>query len=311
MVTTITDVAPFLNWIYIDRETYQVKHGIRENAQPNLHGPFDCTRQDRRLTFEGWEGFVAVEEEPYLWGIYFDRDDNGLKAKVPPGTRVLEIELTRREKKWKKDPAARKEEQGTAHADSESTTLHATPQTSIDQNTQHPARDSPPQQQEPAASSSPTTKPASEDQATTARLRTEFPTAPPQESAKLTLAIPHRPKRVDSMSPEPENSTIPRQSSSPISSIAQDEDDNSATTEASSWSESSEHKTQESQVNYTPTTTPTCSPRKSETPDSSPRKLETIREEKPVRQLLRKEALERLERSQSKQMPKVNANASS
>lgn len=54
------------------------------------------------MTFEGWEGFVAVEDYPGMWALYFDRDDDGLATKVPMGTRVLEVELTRREKKERK-----------------------------------------------------------------------------------------------------------------------------------------------------------------------------------------------------------------
>ncbi|KXJ88369.1 hypothetical protein Micbo1qcDRAFT_235746 [Microdochium bolleyi] len=103
VVSTITESAtPQLNWIYVDRETYAVKHGLRVDAQDHVTGPFDCTRQDRRMTLEGWEGFVAVEETPGVWALYFDKDDNGLRGKVPFGTRVLEIELTRREKKERK-----------------------------------------------------------------------------------------------------------------------------------------------------------------------------------------------------------------
>jgi hypothetical protein len=63
LVSTITDEAPIMNWIYIDQNTYEVKYGVRVDAQPNLTGPFDCTRQDRRLTFDKWEGFVAVKVE--------------------------------------------------------------------------------------------------------------------------------------------------------------------------------------------------------------------------------------------------------
>ncbi len=61
IVSTICDDAPILNWIYIDMNTYEVKYGVRADAQSNITGPFDCTRQDRRMTLEGWEGFVAVE----------------------------------------------------------------------------------------------------------------------------------------------------------------------------------------------------------------------------------------------------------
>lgn len=103
-----------LNWIYVDRKTYEVKYGLRVDAQPNITGPFDCTRLDRRMTLQGWEGFVAVEEEPGAWAVYFDGDDDGLSGKVPNGTRVLEIELWRKEKRWKKDPLARSQEQAQA-----------------------------------------------------------------------------------------------------------------------------------------------------------------------------------------------------
>lgn len=113
LVTTITDEAPILNWVYVDKDTYEVKYGVRVNAQPNCTGPFDCTRQDRRLTFEGWEGFCAVEEFPTLWALYFDKDDNGLRGKVAEGVRVLDVELTRREKRWKKEVPARQEDQTT------------------------------------------------------------------------------------------------------------------------------------------------------------------------------------------------------
>ena len=102
LVTTINDDPPMLNWIYVDRETYEVKYGVRADAQEHLTGPFDCTKQDRRMTLEGWEGFVAVEEIPGVWALYYDQDDDGLRSKVPLGTRVLEVELTRREKKERK-----------------------------------------------------------------------------------------------------------------------------------------------------------------------------------------------------------------
>ncbi|KAH7165541.1 hypothetical protein EDB81DRAFT_640864 [Dactylonectria macrodidyma] len=99
LVSTISDDPPMLNWIYVDKDTYAVKYGVRAEAQENITGPFDCTKQDRRMTLEGWEGFCAVEELPGIWSLFYDRDDNGLKNKVPMGTRVLEVELTRREKK--------------------------------------------------------------------------------------------------------------------------------------------------------------------------------------------------------------------
>jgi hypothetical protein len=113
LVTTITDVAPVMNWVYIDKETHEVRYGVRAAAQPNLTGPFDCTRQDRRLTLEGWEGFCAVEQARGLWGLYFDVDDDGLMGKIEPGTRVLEIELSRKEKRFQKEKEERLADQTT------------------------------------------------------------------------------------------------------------------------------------------------------------------------------------------------------
>lgn len=113
LVTSITDVAPIMNWVYIDRDTHEAKYGVRAEAQANLTGPFDCTRQDRRLTFDGWEGWCAVEEYEGYWCLYFDVHDDGLKSKVPAGMRVLEIELSRKEKRLKKEQGARQQDQTT------------------------------------------------------------------------------------------------------------------------------------------------------------------------------------------------------
>jgi hypothetical protein len=92
-----------MNWIYVDKDTYEIKFGTRQFSEGQLTGPWDCTRQDRRMMFSGWEGFVAVQEGDF-WALYFDRDGDRLKSKVPPGTPVLEIELVRKEMRGKKPP---------------------------------------------------------------------------------------------------------------------------------------------------------------------------------------------------------------
>ncbi|KAI1653880.1 hypothetical protein F4813DRAFT_399573 [Daldinia decipiens] len=100
LVSTICDEPPIMNWIYIDRNTYEIKFGTRPSAQPNWPGPFDCSRQDRRLTFSGWEGFLAVKEGDF-WALYFDVDEDNLKSKVKSDTLVLDIELLRVEMRVK------------------------------------------------------------------------------------------------------------------------------------------------------------------------------------------------------------------
>ena len=123
LVSTISDDPPQLNWIFVDEESYEVRYGLKAESQGQIVGPWDCTRIDKRLTLEGWEGFVAVEEVEYLdeqdekgaasggwnedgerksWALYFDRDDDGLAGKIQ-GWRVLEVELIRKERRMRKD----------------------------------------------------------------------------------------------------------------------------------------------------------------------------------------------------------------
>lgn len=104
LVSTITDDPPQLNWIYVDQETYEVKYGTKAESQAHLVGPWNCTKVDRRMMFEGWEGFLAVKEKADTWALYFDRDDDGLKGKVLK-KRMVEVELSRKEMKQTKENA--------------------------------------------------------------------------------------------------------------------------------------------------------------------------------------------------------------
>lgn len=106
-----------MNWIYIDRNTYEIKFGTRPSAQPNWPGPFDCSRQDRRLTFSGWEGFLAVKEGDF-WALYFDVDEDNLKSKVKSDTLVLDIELLRVEMRVR--PSKKEEPSAGGSEDTES-----------------------------------------------------------------------------------------------------------------------------------------------------------------------------------------------
>ena len=182
LVTTITDEAPIMNWVYIDKETYEVKYGVRLNAQPNLTGPFDCTRQDRRLTFDGWEGWCAVEEFPTIWSLYFDKDDDGLRSKVTAGTRVLEIELSRKEKRWKKESDARQEDQTTQRA------VDAKEDAPVDKpviNQPQPANPLEKSEQEPLATSLPNGQPKPLREPMMMRMRPLFTQPNPQINPDL------------------------------------------------------------------------------------------------------------------------------
>lgn len=109
LVSTISEDPPVLNWIYCDRDTYELRYGNRTQSISHHVGEWDWTEDEMRLTFEGWEGFVAVDEwygadsedstpagrEGLRWAVYVDRDDNGLKGRRR-GRDMFEIVLHRR-----------------------------------------------------------------------------------------------------------------------------------------------------------------------------------------------------------------------
>jgi hypothetical protein len=91
------DNPPILNWIYVDKDTHEVKYGTKSESDGHKLGPWSCTPVDHRVTFDEWEGFCAVEESPGQWALYFDVDDDGLDGRVSLTKDVLEVELVRRE----------------------------------------------------------------------------------------------------------------------------------------------------------------------------------------------------------------------
>ncbi|KAF3771405.1 hypothetical protein M406DRAFT_248090 [Cryphonectria parasitica EP155] len=110
LVSSITDEAPIMNWIYMDALTYEIKFGTRQYSEGHLTGPFDCTRQDRRLTLAGYEGFVAVKEGNF-WALYFDWDGDRLEGKVGQGVTVVDVDLIRKELRERKPPRQPQQEQ--------------------------------------------------------------------------------------------------------------------------------------------------------------------------------------------------------
>lgn len=103
LVSTITADPPMLNWVYVDKKTYEVKYSNRSGSIEHIVGEWDWTDEfeDSCLSFDGWEPFIAVEEPGYLdeqgkprWALYVDFDDNGLVGRVKGET--LEVALERR-----------------------------------------------------------------------------------------------------------------------------------------------------------------------------------------------------------------------
>ncbi|TGO19757.1 hypothetical protein BPAE_0331g00080 [Botrytis paeoniae] len=113
LVSTIQDNPPMLNWIYVDSSTLEVRYGGRADTVGNLAHPWEWSEDEVNLTLEEDEGFVAVEVEPGLWQIYFDR--NGDFSGLPTGKKIQEVCLLRRMMcGWNSQlvPADRKKEGG-------------------------------------------------------------------------------------------------------------------------------------------------------------------------------------------------------
>jgi hypothetical protein len=116
LVSTISKNPPKLNWVYVDRETYELKYGVRKVAERQFTGPFDYKtgvmsititastgrvekqeEGEKRIKFNNREGFVAVEEEDGVWKLYFDIDNDGLKRVKAgkSGKRNAEVDIIR------------------------------------------------------------------------------------------------------------------------------------------------------------------------------------------------------------------------
>jgi hypothetical protein len=94
LVSTISESPPTLNWVYVDRQTFELRYGSRATSENQLMGDWNWTDDEVGVTLEEWEGFVAVEEKKDTWAVYYDRDDDGLKGKIRD-KRVLRCSLER------------------------------------------------------------------------------------------------------------------------------------------------------------------------------------------------------------------------
>jgi hypothetical protein len=100
LVSTIDDMN-MLNWVYVDAETYRVTYGTRAEAEKgHMTGPMGLVLMadgKSRITMNGWDGYMAVEDESGEWTLYFDKDSNGLSEKLDESRmkRVAQVELHR------------------------------------------------------------------------------------------------------------------------------------------------------------------------------------------------------------------------
>ncbi len=54
LVSPIADDPPLLNWIYVDKNSLELKYGNRTQSREHHVGPCDWTDDESVLTIEGW-----------------------------------------------------------------------------------------------------------------------------------------------------------------------------------------------------------------------------------------------------------------
>jgi hypothetical protein len=92
MITTISRDPPMLNWAFVDCKTFEVRYGSKSDSEDHNFRLWDWTPDEKSVTREGWEGFLAVRApEENAWKLYFDHNDNG--CGLPRGTKGVEISL--------------------------------------------------------------------------------------------------------------------------------------------------------------------------------------------------------------------------
>ena len=92
LVSTISDDPPMLNWIYVDRESLRLCYGNRTDSMGNIIGPWSWSEDEKYLTLEEWQGFVAVKEGQD-WVLYYD--SNGDWSGLPEDCEIMDIDLRR------------------------------------------------------------------------------------------------------------------------------------------------------------------------------------------------------------------------
>ena len=96
LVSTISKEPPMLNWIYVDKNTREVKYGNRTQSRAHVVGSWGWDAGEEGgaggLTLEGAEGAVAVEADDG-WEIRWEDGDGNVGVK---GSLKLTVSLERK-----------------------------------------------------------------------------------------------------------------------------------------------------------------------------------------------------------------------
>lgn len=100
LVSQVQDDPPLLNWIYIDKDTMEMKYGNKSASIEHNIGPWDWSEDEEQVVFDDMEAafinaFYAVERAPGKWQLFFDMKGNRLADYVSTRMRRVQVELHR------------------------------------------------------------------------------------------------------------------------------------------------------------------------------------------------------------------------
>lgn len=100
LVSQVQDDPPLLNWMYIDKDTMEIKYGNRSTSIDHNIGPWDWSEDEEQVIFDDIEAaftnaFYAVERTPGKWQLFFDMRGDQLRDYLPTKAKRVQVALHR------------------------------------------------------------------------------------------------------------------------------------------------------------------------------------------------------------------------
>lgn len=92
-MSTISNDPPMLNWIYVDKDTMEIKYANKSTSQEHIVGPWLWSGNEKELMLDEKTQWVVVEEESGAWAVYYD--EAGDWSDLPEEGRIVDVELER------------------------------------------------------------------------------------------------------------------------------------------------------------------------------------------------------------------------
>ncbi|KAI1846318.1 hypothetical protein JX265_010902 [Neoarthrinium moseri] len=89
MVSMASDDPPALHWIYVDKDTGELRHGSRGATAGHVIGPWNWSEDEEFVVLENSPYFFAVEEDDGAWSLYHDQSKKLVEKLAPRKVAVI------------------------------------------------------------------------------------------------------------------------------------------------------------------------------------------------------------------------------